>query len=154
MNVAIHGPQEGALLPDFMLHFRDGKVFYRRELKGRSHAVIYFPPDLTLGEELPTLEALTERIPQWQAARAVVMVIVPATDVPSPSFGVEPALDRDGVLRERFGVGPGGTLIVADRYGEIALRADGAVGATGTMRPLPLDDVAPTLELLEMRCSI
>lgn len=154
MNVAIQGPQEGALLPDFTLHFRDGGVLYRRELKGRSHAVIYFPPERPLSTGAAMLESLAARMPHWQAVRAVVLVIVPAAaDVPA-SLWLEPVIDRDGALRERFGVGPGGTLFVADRYGEIALRVDGTSATVGAGWALPLGDVAPTLELLEMRCSL
>jgi len=154
MNVALQGPQEGAMLPDFTMHFRDGRVLYRRELKGRSHVVIYFPLARPLSTELATLESFAERMPHWQAARAVVLVVLTAdADVP-PTLGFEPVIDRDGALRARFGAGPGSTLVVADRYGEIALRADGTSAAIGAGRALPLDDVVPTLDLLEMRCSL
>ena len=155
MSESMMGPQEGALLPDFTMHFRDGRVLHRRELKGRSHAAIYFPPERPGSEECATRDALTARLPAWRAARATVLIVLPAADahVTEP-LAFDPALDRDGSLRARFGLGPGGTLFVADRYGEIALRADGTVDSAGAPSALPLDEVAPTLELLEMRCSL
>jgi len=155
MGATTQGPQEGALLPDFRIHFRDGRVRYRRELKGRSHAVIYFSPERPLREARAMLESLAARVPLWQAARAVVLVVLPADggDM-TEKLGFEPVFDRDGSMRARFGAGPGGALFVADRYGEIALRADGAIDAAGAVSALPLDEIAPTLKLLEMRCSL
>ncbi len=155
MSAAIQGPREGALPPDFTMHFLDGRMLYRRELKGRSHAAIYFPPDHPVGEEQATLAAIAARIPAWRAARAAVLVVLPAdaADV-TANLSFDPVIDRDGTVRARFGVGPGGALFVADRYGEIVLRADGAVAAAGAVSALPFDEVTPTLELLEMRCSL
>jgi len=155
MSESIAGPQEGALLPDFTMHFRDGRVLHRRELKGRSHAAIYFPPERPGSAERATRDALAARLPAWRAARATVLIVLPAAAANATEpLAFDPALDRDGSLRACFGVGPGGALFVADRYGEIALRADGAVDSAGVPSPLPLDEVAPTLELLEMRCSL
>jgi hypothetical protein len=149
MSETLHGPHEGELLPDFTLSFRDGRILHRRALKGRSHAVIYFPPDRPPHEEEVILAALAARVPDWQAARAAVLIVLPADGADaSETLPVEPVIDRDGTMRARFGVGPGGALFVADRYGEIALRADGA------MCVLPLDEVTPTLALLEVRCSL
>lgn len=101
------------------------------------------------------LEPLAARASAWRAARAVVLVVVSADNADSTApQPFETAIDRDRTVRARFGVGPGGALFVADRYGEIALRADGAIAAAGDSGALPLDAVAPTLELLEMRCSL
>jgi hypothetical protein len=149
------GPQEGALLPDFAMHFRDGRILYRRELRGRSHAAIYFVPDCPVREEGAILTGLAVRVGTWRAARAAVLIVVPH-DRASPTEGLpfEPVIDRDGTLRARFGVGSGGALFVADRYGEIVLRADGIADTPGIASPLPVDEVAPTLGLLEMRCSL
>ncbi len=155
MSEAMLVPQEGVLLPDFTMYFRDGRVLQRRELKGRLHAVIYFPSDRPLPEGRAMLEPLAARASAWRAARAVVLVVVSADNADSTApQPFETAIDRDRTVRARFGVGPGGALFVADRYGEIALRADGTIAAAGDSGALPLDAVAPTLELLEMRCSL
>lgn len=151
MNEATPAPQEGALLPDFTMYFRDGRVLYRRELKGRSHAAIYFPPELQAGAGSAIQASLAARIPAWHAARSMALIVLSVTDAArTVDLPIEPVIDHHGLLRARFGVGPGGALFVADRYGEIALRADGVYGESA----LPLDEVMPTLELLEMRCSL
>lgn len=155
MSVAIQGPQEGAMLPDFTMHFHDGRVLYRRELKGRLHAVISFPPTHPAREEQASLPVITGHIPAWRAVRAVVLVVLPAADADvTANLSFDPVIDRDGTVRARFGVGPGGALFVADRYGEITLRADGAVADAGAVSALPFDEVTPILELLEMRCTL
>jgi peroxiredoxin len=154
MVVTLQGPHEGTLLPDFTMYFRDGRTLYRRELKGRSHAVIVFLPEYRPGEASALLRAIDAHLPAWQAARAAVLVVLTAARADeTESLSFEPVLDRDGTLRARFGVGPCGALFVADRYGEIVLRVDGAA-ADGDASALSLDEVTPTLELLEIRCSL
>lgn len=142
------------MLPDFTLHFCEGRTLHRRELKGRAHAAIVFLPEQHERQDPALLSAIAAALSAWRATRAAVLVILPpGDDGSSVDPTLDPVLDTDGTLHARFGAGPGGALIVADRYGEIALRADGTEDAAGAGR-LPLGEVTPTLELLEMRCSL
>jgi hypothetical protein len=140
-------PPLGTLLPDFTVQTCDGRTIHRRDLKGRHHLVLCFAP---LGhDDLTTFTALLlSTAPAWRAERAAVLVLVPegASLVGDRGQSVI-AEDHGARLRARFGVDHGAAIFIADRYGEIVYHA---IGKT----TVPVDDVLPTLELLEMRCSL
>lgn len=156
MHELSQGPHVGDLLPDFSLRLTDGRQVHRRDLKGRHHAVIAFLPGGSLGSNTALLRTLAAHESGWRAARAAVLIVLPAGD--EPLAGDLPfilVLDREGALRRRFEVGPQGALIMADLYGEVVLRLDDAAMLTPDARgESPLDQVLPTLGLLEMRCSL
>ena len=147
------GPKVGVLLPDFTVETIAGRTIHRREFKGRKHLVICFAQVGAGTHSRGLVTAIASAYPAWQAERAECLLIVnePVDDAVSPT-SPPIVVDTDGQLRARFGVGDGAALFVADRYGEIALYAT-AADATAT-QSLPLDEVLPTLELLEMRCSL
>jgi alkyl hydroperoxide reductase subunit AhpC len=147
------GPKVGALLPDFTVETLTGRMIHRREFKGRKHLVVCFAPVGREADGQALAAAIAVLYPSWQAERAESLLIV--TDPAGfPTAPTSPPIvsDADGQLRARFGVGAEAALFIADRYGEIALYAT-YVDTTAT-QGLPLDDVLPTLELLEMRCSL
>lgn len=144
------------LLPDFSAQFTDGRQFHRRDLKGRQHAVIYFMPHGSVESGLIVLHMFAVQEATWRAARAAILVVLPTATTPIPSgLHVAPVLDRDGGLRARFGVGRQGALFVVDRYGEIVLRIDDAEPlAAAPPAGSPHEQILPTLELLEVRCTL
>ncbi len=147
------GPKLGALLPDFTVETTTGRTIHRREFKGRKHLVVCFAQAGVITAEEGLAAAVAALYPAWQAERAECLLIV--TD--PAGISITPTLpplvvDADGPLRARFGVGRAAALFIADRYGEIALFAT-ATDPTAT-QGLPLAEVLPTLELLEMRCSL
>lgn len=147
------GPKIGALLPDFTVRTIAGRTIHRRDFKGRRHLVLCFAHAATSDNWRELAAALTAAYPAWRAERAEVLLIVSGIDdLAAPSAALPIIADVEGQLRARFGVGTAAALFIADRYGEIAFHATGEspTGAQG----LALDQVLPTLELLEMRCSL
>lgn len=141
----------GALLPDFTVQLIDGRIVHRRDFKGRRHLVVCFASATaaSLDGLVVTLAAV---VPAWQAERAELLLFVPADGGVEEERGTGfIAEERGGQLRERFGVGPGAALYIADRYGEIVFHA--AAEPEG-IAELPLGEVLPILEQLEMRCSL
>jgi alkyl hydroperoxide reductase subunit AhpC len=146
------GSKIGTLLPDFTVETTTGRTIHRREFKGRKHLVVCFA-EVGVGNAQRLAAAVAPLYPSWRAERAegllvVTAPIVAARDTPMPPIIV----DTDGQLRVRFGVGTEAALFIADRYGEIAFYA--AVAADTATQGLPLDEVLPRLEQLEMRCSL
>jgi alkyl hydroperoxide reductase subunit AhpC len=147
------GPKIGALLPDFTVRTLAGRTIHRRDFKGRRHLVLCFAHAATSdgGQGLAT--ALATAYPAWRAERAELLLIVSGTgDLVVAPEALPIIADAEGHLRARFGVGTEAALFIADRYGEIAFYENGE-SPTG-VQGLPLDQVLPTLELLEMRCSL
>ena len=140
-------PAVGALIPDFSTQTFGGQCIHRRDFKGRRHLVICFAAE---GDSAPLLATLATMIPAWRAERADALLILPAM---SGSIDANVAAivvaDGEGALRKRFGVGANAALFIADRYGEIVCHA-----TTATALDLPLDEVLPILEQIEMRCSL
>jgi hypothetical protein len=94
--------------------------------------------------------ALAAAIPSWRSERAATLVIAPTKpDEVDQDLAASIIADHAGDLRARFGVGAGAALFIADRYGEIVFHV-----AAATTSDLPLDEVLPILELIEMRCSL
>lgn len=137
----------GTLLPDFSVRTSDGRAIHRRDFKGRRHLVVCFAP-LDRAELDVFVAPLATVVPSWRAERAELLLCLPEGVVlnadPSAALIVE---DHGNRLRGRFGVARGAALFIADRYGEIVYHATGAT-------TVPVDEVLPTLELLEMRCSL
>lgn len=147
------GPKIGVLLPDFTVETLTGRTIHRRDFKGRKHLVVCFAQAEVGAAGQGLAAAIAALYPSWQTERAETLLIVTAPDGIATALTSPPiVIDADGQLRARFGVGTEATLFVADRYGEIAFYATG--GAAITLQGLPLDGVLPTLELLEMRCSL
>lgn len=147
------GPKLGVLLPDFTVETTTGRTIHRREFKSRKHLVVCFTQAGVATDTQALAAAVTALYPSWQGERAECLLIV--TDpVGITSAPTSPPIiaDAAGQLRARFGVGTAAALFIADRYGEIAFYATGA-DAPAT-QGLPLDEVLPTLELLEMRCAL
>ncbi len=147
------GPKLGVLLPDFTVETTTGRTIHRREFKGRKHLVVCFAPAGAGAAGRGLAAAVAALYPAWQAERAETLLVV----ADPTGIGIAPALlplvvDSGGQLRARFGVGDEAALFIADRYGEIALFAT-ATDPIAT-QGLPLAEVLPTLELLEMRCSL
>ena len=141
----------GALLPDFTVRTIDGRTVHRRDFKGHRHLVICFAP--LVGADAPDapVDALAAQLPSWRAERAELLFCLPAGAVLPDEGGLGLVVaDHDGPLRERFGVGPGAALFIADRYGEIVFHAVGSA----SFADLPLGEVLPILERIEMRCSL
>jgi hypothetical protein len=151
--LATTGPQVGDLIPDFAARTVDGRAIVRREFKGRHHLVLCFAAS-GAGDDGRALIATADAAhAAWQAERAAALVVLPPGVMVAPAAATVPlVLDADGDLRARFGVGTGAMLLIADRYGEVVLRQESAGDAEGI--GLPLDEVRPILELLEMRCSL
>lgn len=137
----------GSLLPDFSVWTSDGRAIHRRDFKGRRHLVVCFAPVDRTGLQA-FVAPLAAAVLSWRAERAELLLCLPegvALDAdPSAALVVE---DHGNRLRDRFGVAPGAALFIADRYGEIVYHATGATA-------VPMDEVLPILELLEMRCSL
>lgn len=147
------GPKTGVLLPDFSVETTAGRRIHRREFKGRKHLVVCFAHAGVGTADQGLTAAITALYPSWQGEHAECLLLVtdPAETAIAPA-SPPIVVDVDGLLRARFGVGNEAALFIADRYGEIAFYAAGA-DATVT-HGLPLDEVLPILELLEMRCSL
>lgn len=137
----------GTLLPDFTVRTRAGRTIHRRDFKGRRHLVICFAP--LNGVDLTAFVAPVVRAaPSWRGERAEILLLVPPDASLADDHGqVLVAEDQGEQLRPRFGVGRGAALFIADRYGEIAYCATDAA-------TVPVEEVLPLLELLEMRCSL
>lgn len=141
----------GALLPDFTVRTLEGRTIHRRDFKGRRHLVLCFAP-AAVSDFDGLVAALAAAVPAWRAERAALLLLIPAgASLPGEDGAEFSAADHDGQVRERFGVGPGAALFIADRYGEIVFHA-----AADATRPadVPLGEVLPILEQLELRCSL
>ena len=174
----------GELLPPFMLPTVGGETIRRHDYRGRRHLALYFADAVDCAACRAALAALAERYSDCRAAGAEVLAILPGSfpallsardggegrearmttrpsplaPRPSPLAGAPyPVLcDAEGRVRERYGActatgEPRAALFVADRYGEIVLRA---VAARGEGHGMPVDEVLPLLELLQVRCAI
>ena len=179
----------GELLPPFTLPAIGGETIRRHDYRGRRHLALYFADAVDCAACRAALDTLAERYGDCRAAGAEVLAILPADSAgdgvegrgpsgegrgasshprSSPLAGAPyPVLcDAEGRVRERYGActatgEPRAALFVADRHGEIVLRAVAAhrpVGGDGAPRGeghgLPVDEVLPLLELLQVRCAI
>ena len=137
----------GTLLPDFTVRTRDGRTIHRRDFKGRRHLVICFAP-LDHGDLATFVAPIMTAASSWRGERAEILLLVPEDSALPGEYGqVLVAEDRGEQLRDRFGVGRDAALFIADRYGEI-------VHCAKEMALVPVGEVLPLLELLEMRCSL
>lgn len=153
----------GELIPSFTLRAVDGQTVRYGDYRGRRHLVLCFLPDVASAPCQALLTTLGRCYASYRAAGAEVLALLPEEAVlgeaePFLSALPYPLLyDAGGLIRDRFGV-PGAegmplpALFVTDRYGEVALAGVGREELPGC--GLPLDDVLPTLELLQVRCSI
>lgn len=154
--------RRGDLLPPFILRAPDGTTVRRSDYRGRRHLVVCAIPDLGAAEYRPLLAALAARHGACRQSGAEVLVLAGATSGSglAPQWPFPIALDPQWRVAGRLGaVTAAGerslALAIADRYGEIVLCAAGEPsGAVAAERGLPFDEILPTLELLEMRCSL
>lgn len=152
----------GDLLPPFILRSPDGATVRRSDYRGRRHLVVCAVPDIGATEYRPLLAALSARHGACRESGAEVLVLTGAAPPESaPERWPFPVLlDPAWRVAGRLGaVTAGGerslALAIADRYGEIVLCVGGdPPGAVSAEWSLPLDEILPTLELLEMRCSL
>ena len=160
--------QPGDLLPPFMLRAVDGATVRRADYRGRRHLVLCFVPEALSAASRALLVALARCHDAHRAAGAETLAVVPAGTAGEEIAQVLRALpypvlyDAGGVVQAGLGARdaagePAPALCVADRYGEIALRAVGRPApdlSAAADLGLPLDDILPTLELLQVRCSL
>lgn len=160
----MEGPQPGELIPPFIARAVDGRAIRRHDYKGRRHLVLFFAHDAGCAACRAALAALAAAYPALREEGGEVLAFLP---VAAGAAGAAEALPYQvvvgeaGELHGRYGARsatgePLPALFVADRYGEVVLRAIGRVGAAdGAPRHgLPLDEVLPTLALLQVRCSL
>ncbi len=160
--------QPGDLLPPFMLRAVDGATVRRADYRGRRHLVLCFVPEVLSGASRALLAALARCQEAYRAAGAETLAVVPAETAGAEVERTLRALpyrvlyDAGGVVQAGLGARgaagvPRPALCIADRYGEIALlavgRAASDLSATADLG-LSLDDILPTLELLQVRCSL
>ena len=152
----------GDLLPPFILQSPEGATVRRSDYRGRRHLVVCAVPDVGAAEYRPLLAALAARHGACRESGAEVLVL---TGAAPPEAAPERCpfpilLDPAWRVAGRLGaVTAGGerslALVIADRYGELVLCAGGdPLGAAPAEERLPLEEILPTLELLELRCSL
>ena len=169
------GPGVGDLIPPFTLEAVGGGVVRRHDYRGRRHLILVF----THGTDCPScaalLETLAGRYADYRAEGTEVLAFLPADEsrcVAQADGAVAlpyPLLcDAESRVGARYGARtpegePLAALLVADRHGEVVLRAV-AGEASNSSTPaaptaagfhgLPLDEVLPLVGLLQVRCSI
>ena len=168
------GPQEGELILPFTLTTVAGRVVRRHDYRGRRHLLLFFAHGSGCAACAAVLDGLAARHADYRAEGAEVLAFLPGDGAGgrSPDPAVAPALpypllrDDDGRVGERYGARtatgePRAALFVADRHGEVVLRAvaaEGPVGAAprvpGALHGLPLDEALPLVALLQVRCAI
>ena len=168
------GPGVGDLIPPFTLEAVGGGVVRRHDYRGRRHLILVFTHGIGCPSCAALLETLAARYADYRAEGAEVLAFLPA-DEPRCAARADGAralpypmlCDSEGRARARYGARtpagePLAALLVADRYGEVVLRAvadeapDRSTRAvpTAACHGLPLDEVLPLVGLLQVRCSI
>ena len=169
------GPGVGDLIPPFTLEAMGGGVVRRHDYRGRRHLILVFTHGIGCPSCAALLETLAARYADYRAEGAEVLAFLPADEprCPARADGARalpyPLLcDSEGRARARYGARtpagePLAALLVADRHGEVVLRAVAGEGehssapaaSTDTaFHGLPLDEVLPLVSLLQVRCSI
>lgn len=123
----------GTEAPDFTLPTQDGRTMHLADYRGRA-VFLVFVPDLTSPDTIAQVRSLAKTEPDFDMAGAKVMVISPdtgdaakklhaANKLPFPLL-----LDADGLLAQRFGVGPGmRRTYVVSPVGQVKFRIDSSV---------------------------
>lgn len=150
----------GDVLPHFDLPGLNGKRVNRARYRGRQHLAMLFAHDAAC----PPCRVLIADLRRHHAAvrqeqAEIVVVLATRAGAPgavlldgAPPF---PVIPDDGRLARRFGVGAkAAALFVADRHGEVRLAAIASRASDAARHELPVERILPTLELLQVTCSV
>jgi peroxiredoxin len=172
---ALVGPAVGDLIPPFTLEAVGGGVVRRHDYRGRRHLILAFTHGVGCPSCAALLEALAGRYADYRAEGAEVLAFLPADESRCiAQAGGAAALpypllcDAEGRVGARYGARtpagePLAALLVADRHGEVVLRAVAgeasnsstpAAPTAAAFHGLPLNEVLPLVSLLQVRCSI
>ena len=169
------GPGVGDLIPPFTLEAVGGGVVRRHDYRGRRHLILAFTHGIGCPSCAALLETLAGRYADYRAEGAEVLAFLPADETgcgaqadgaAAPPYPL--LCDAGGRVGARYGARtlagePLAALLVADRHGEVVLRAVTGEGSNSTtpaaptaaaLHGLPLDEVLPLVSLLQVRCSI
>jgi peroxiredoxin len=140
--------RKGNVIPDFTLESTAGTTISNRAFYMRRNLAIVFTtsndPD-AWRVWLDALDAQRERI-DAEAGHALAIA-----QAETPLSEVFPTLfDRDGAVRERFGLaGDRGAVVIIDRYGVVFHVTEGQPGSD----LLPAEEIPGWLEFIACRCS-
>ena len=169
------GPGVGDLIPPFTLEAVSGGVVRRHDYRGRRHLILVFTHGVGCPSCAALLETLAGHYADYRAEGAEVLAFLPADEsrcsAQADDAGALPyplLCDAGGRVGARYGARtpagePLAALLVADRHGEVVLRAVAgeapnsstpAAPADAALHGLPLDQVLPLVGLLQVRCSI
>jgi hypothetical protein len=141
--------KRGGVIPDFTLDLAGGGSVSSRSYYMRRNLALVFVGGGNTGEWhgwLDRLAAQRERI-DAENGRALI-IAAGAADLESGEFPL--LLDRDGAVRERFGLNASdGAVFVTDRYG-VVFHISLGTPETGL---IAAEDIPGWLEFIACRCS-